>query len=186
MKLKLIANASTIGTCMLFLIAFTGCKKSDLQKPALSLNQTASDEVSFSTEGTNSKLSLRPGPKSGQDVYTDKEAGVRSDNVNYVPELCANAWTINGNRYGSGFYIRFDSLSLIAQSAHVVSAKLYLYGLSNSLSTPQGDNGDNACYVNQVTSTWDETTVTAKNQPASFLTVQLFCLHLQANGITML
>lgn len=156
------------GISLFGLIVFSGCQKSDLQKPSSQLNsQASSDEVNFSTEGTNTKLTLRPNPKNGQDAYVDKEVGVHSGNLNYVPELSANAWTIDGNKYGSSFYIRFDSLSLIPQGAHVVGAKLFLYGLSSSLSTPQGDNGDNACYVDQVTSSWDETTITYRNQPTS-------------------
>jgi hypothetical protein len=44
---------------------------------------------------------------------------------------------------------------------------LFLYGLSNSLSTPQGNQGDNKCYVERVTSPWQETTLTYTNRPSS-------------------
>ncbi|MEP6683073.1 MAG: DNRLRE domain-containing protein [Parafilimonas sp.] len=164
-KAKLIANSFVV--ISIFATIFSACEKTDLQKPnSTVLNQSLnSDEISFSKEASNLKLTLRPGPKHGQDVYFDKDQGVESDNLNYVPELCANSWTINGSLYRSGFYIRFDSLMLVPSGSHVVSAKLYLYGLSNSLSTPQGDNGDNACYVDRVISEWDQSTLTYLNRP---------------------
>jgi len=164
-KTKLIAHAFVISLGLA--TVFSSCEKTDLQKPgATGLSQAStSDEISFSKEASNLKLTLRPGPKHGQDVYFDKDQGVESNNLNYVPELCANSWTINGSLYRSGFYIRFDSISLVPSGSHVVSAKLYLYGLPNSLSTPQGDNGDNACYVDRVTSSWDQSTLTYLNRP---------------------
>lgn len=153
--------------CLLTLIIFSSCTKKNISNPSTSLSSSTSDEVSLSNQGFNIKLTLRPGPNSGQDVYVDKELGVRSHNLNYVPELNANAWTIDGNPYNSGSYIRFDSLVIVPTSTSIISAKLYLFGLSSSLSTPQGDNGDNACYIQRVLGSWDESTLKHSTEPAS-------------------
>jgi len=165
-KPKLTARSGMLYTCLSFIILFTACEKKDVE-PILTKSNLNTDETLLLQEGINIKLSLRPQPQNGQDVYVDKEVGVTSTNVNNVPELCASAWTINGNLYGAGFYIRFDSLKLIPSNAHVLSARLFLYGLSNSLSTPQGNQGDNKCYVERVTSPWQETTLTYTNRPSS-------------------
>lgn len=71
-------------------------------------------------------------------------------------------------------YVKFTGLSAIPRNAKIVSATLYLYGLSSSLNSPQGNSGylgspyssQNACYLFQVTSPWDETTITWNKQPS--------------------
>ena len=144
--------------CMVISFLLCSCQKSPESQPS-SANTTSSVNSTDKASSLRDTLTLRQGPDKGQDVFVYKEAGVKSSNFNYVPELNANAWSTNGNTNGSGSFIRFDGLSAIPDASIVISAKLYLYGLSSSLSTPQGNYGDNACYIKRVVDPWDESTL---------------------------
>ena len=126
-----------------------------------------SDEISLAKNDAFFTLSLRPGQKNSQDVYVAEETGVESGNVNYVPELSIASWTVNGNLYTAGSYIRFDDLIKVPQSAKIVSAELHLYSLHSSESTPQGNSGNNASIIKRVTEPWDESEINFTNKPAS-------------------
>ena len=145
--------------------AFTGCRKSAIQKSSRNLSVNSAGEVSLLKESGISTLTLRPGPGTGQDAYVAEERNTESINVNYVPELSIASWTIDGQLYRAASYIRFDSLVEVPASSTVVSAKLYLYGLSSSSSTPQGNSGDNACYIKRVLEPWDESVINYANRP---------------------
>lgn len=148
-------------------IIFFGCKKqNDLQSPQDASLSPDSDEVSLVSEGGKMKLTLRPGHDGGQDVYVEKIENSASTNKNFVPELCANSGFVDTNRYATGSYIRFNKIKKVDSTAEVLSAKLYLYGLASSESTPQGNTGDNGCYVKRVTSPWDEASLTSPLRPA--------------------
>jgi len=158
--LKKVARIILAPLMLLFIIP--SCEKQANQN----LTQiSGDDEVSLSQDASNLKLTLRPGPNTGQDVYVAQQDGVSSGNVNYVPELSISEWTVGGAAYHTAAYIRFDSLRKIPTTATVVSAKLYLYTPYSSASTPQGNSGDNASYVDRVTGIWDESTLTYNNQP---------------------
>jgi len=146
--------------CALSIFIFSGCKKSEIQKPSANSN-----EVSLSEQNSAFTLTIRPGRNEGDDVYVVKQQGVESGNVNYVPELSIASWTVNGAPYTSGSLIKFDDLSKVPQSSTVLSAKLHLYGLSSSESTPQGNYGSNSCFVKRVTESWDDNTVTFPTKP---------------------
>ncbi len=149
-----------------FFAIISSCKKSDIYQPS-NTSATNSKEVSLLKDGSVFTLSIRPGQKNSQDVYVVEEAGTKSGNVNYVPELSIASWTVNGNLYTSGCYIRFDELTKVPQSAKVISAELHLYSLPSSISTPQGNYGNNACVIKRVTQTWDESEINFTNKPAS-------------------
>ncbi len=150
----------------LFFFFLLGCQKSVVKHSSGASNEN-SDEISLSESNAIFTLSLRPGQKNSQDVYVAKETDVESDNVNYVPELSIASWTINGNLYTAGSYIRFDELIKVPQSAKIISAELHLYSLPSSLSTPQGNYGNNACIIKRVTQPWDESEINFTNKPAS-------------------
>lgn len=179
MKLKSVSlkNGIYTFTACATLLLFS-CKKDNISPS--SMQNIATEENSDATvfsylEAGVTKLVLRPCAEDGQDVYVDKLGSLPAGNQNYVPELPINNWT-NGAPLNTRSFIRFDKLALIPTSVTVVSAKLYLYGLSSSLNTPQGNswypgapNGyqKNDCYVQQVLGPWDETTLTYDNQPAT-------------------
>src|SRR5438045_3844125 len=125
--------SKTTFASLIFLLILSSCKKQDIQPQAnQNLLISGDDEVSLVRESTNMKLTLRPGPATGQDVYVDKEKWLQSSNLNYVNELSIVYWTIDGNYYHSKTYIRFDSPLKIPASSTIARAKLYLYGLSSS------------------------------------------------------
>jgi len=158
-------------------VFFFSCKKDSVSTQQAQLTEETSDASVFrSVENGNNKLILRPGPKNGQDVYLDKLDGQISNNENYVAELPIVEWTVNGVPYHERTFIKFKDISLLPTNAQIVSAKLYLYGMSSSLNSPQGNSyypgspyniyGDNSCWVQQVIGgDWDEATLTYDNQP---------------------
>ena len=145
-----------------------GCKKEDQQLSTnnQSVSATVTDnEASFSREGTNNKLTLQPNAKHSHDVYVAQRAGEDLGNENWVPELTIDAWTDLGRPLYCNAYIMFDSIVKIPVQSQVIKANLYLYTPSSSISTPQGNSGDNQCYVRRVTGSWDASTLTYNNQP---------------------
>jgi hypothetical protein len=144
-------------TCILILCVVYSCRKTSGPQPVF--DKASSIPSTNKASLSNQTLTLRPGPDAGQDVYVYKEAGVKSSNWNSVPELNASTWVTNGIESRSSSFIRFDGLAKIPANATVVSAKLYLYGLSSSVSIPQGNYGDNACYIQRVVAPWDEGTL---------------------------
>ena len=81
------------------------------------------------------------------------------------PEFDAIDWTVTGNEFTSRSLLQFD-LSQIPTGATINSAFLSLYGCPGSSNT-QGSTGSNTCYLQRVTSAWDESTVTWNNQPST-------------------
>jgi hypothetical protein len=155
------------------------CKKDSISSPASQIVATEenSDASVFKyLEDGITKLVLRPNADDGQDVFVDKLGSQPAGNHNWVPELPINNWTNGGVPLNTRSFIRFDKLTLVSTSATVVSAKLYLYGLSSSLNTPNGNSWypgapsgykKNNCLVQQVLGPWDETTLTYDNQPST-------------------
>lgn len=133
-------------------------------------------------------LTLQPGALDGQDARPAATQGcwggasyanVANDNYPDLPELAMTAWTFDANGCATGQYrsfLKFTALSNIPQTATVLSAKLSLYGVSSSLSSPQGNSyypgspynssGSNECWIKRVTGTWTEASITWNNQPA--------------------
>jgi hypothetical protein len=165
-------------------LSLFSCKKENV--PPSQLQITATEENSDATvfkliENGANKVVLRPGPRDGQDVYVDKLSNFPSGNQNSVHELPINTWTNGGLPVNTRSFIRFEDLKLIPANATIISAKLFLFGMSSSLNSPQGNSyypsspyeqfGDNSCWIQQVVgANWDESTLTYDNQPASTTT----------------
>jgi hypothetical protein len=167
---KLLNQFIVISFCILTLAS---CKKEAARSNLISAN--SSDNVAA---GTTQTLDLRPGPDDGQDAYVEWNANDPSaakGNYNYVPELPIAAWTVNSSPIKERVYINFAGLSAIPTNAKIISAKLYLYGLSSSLNIVTGNSyytGSpyhdlNKCAITRVESRkkWDESTITWNTQP---------------------
>lgn len=133
-------------------------------------------------------VTLQPGPAEGQDARPAATQGcsggasyanVANDNYPDLPELAITAWTFGSNGCATGQYrsfLKFTALSNIPQTATILSAKLSLYGVTSSLSSPQGNSyypgspynsyGTNECWIKRVTGSWTETGITWNNQPS--------------------
>jgi hypothetical protein len=130
-------------------------------------------------------LTARPGPSDGQDTRVEKVDGLSTGDHSVeatAPELTIAWWTHNGGIARNRSYIKFPSLSTIASTSQIVSAKLSLYGGASYASAPQGNsmypgtphsNPDNSFYVRRVTSAWEEGTMTYNTQPSTTLENQV-------------
>jgi len=158
----------SIGTAFL-LFTFTACKKENNSAAQLQATEENSDASVFKTQaGDSTTLILRPGPRLGQDVYIEADGFETSINYSGVPELPVRTWTDGGTPRLDRSFIKFTYLSLVPANATVLSAHLYLYGPSQSVSAPLGNTGDNRCWVQRVIgSNWDESTLTWENGPAT-------------------
>lgn len=130
-------------------------------------------------------LILKPGPQDGQDamVFTSYSCTFDGDvqpgdvmNFGAHPDMRYGAWTYHGLGCGEGItrsLLRFNGLSSFPAGATIISARLYLYGVSSSLhyansSFPGSGHGTtNEGWIKRVTSDWDENTVTWNTQPTT-------------------
>ena len=90
-------------------------------------------------------------------------------NTGNAAELPAFSWTVFGSQVSGRFLIKFP-LDTILSGSQILSAKLYLFGYPEnypSFAMPQGNSGDNVLLIQKVTESWDESTVTWNNQPAT-------------------
>lgn len=157
--------------CASISLIFNDCKKQQtpLETNLANQNSVVDESVDKTTmDNGDIRFSLIPNPRNGQDanvLYFQDHPDQTNANFNYQNELETVAWTDQGYNVIRRSLIRFDSLDKVPATAHIVSVKLYLYGLNSSVEMPQGNSGDNSCFVERVISTWDENVVTWNNQP---------------------
>ena len=172
----------------LTIIAFGSCQKeaanpaSSLQPTQSALNESVA-EIPSSTfnvvdngDGTYT-ATLQPDASNGQDVHVENVYGGpnANENFNSDAELDMTAWTVNGNPIFLRSYLRFVDLAKIPSTSTVLSATLYLYGISSSRPIKQGNStypgspytpyGTNRCVIEAVDGPWDESTLTWNTQP---------------------
>ena len=130
--------------------------------PAAGFSQVTQTEMTFQPDGCR-----------GKDAHVEMVNGLpayASTNYGSSSQLLAMAWTFNGIGGTTGFlrtFIDFTDLQSIPQGTTVTYAYLSLYGVPTSGANDLGSYGSNACYVQRVTSAWDESTVTWNNQPST-------------------
>lgn len=130
-----------------------GCKKD---------NCPASSDSHTCTVVLKNALDAYIGYNEGSPINANTNAG-------NAAELPVYSWTVLGNQVYGRFLINFP-LDTIPSGSQILSAKLYLFGYPEnypSFAMPQGNTGDNMLLVQRVTESWDESTVTWNNQPAS-------------------
>lgn len=124
---------------------------------------------------TQTELTFQPDACRGKDSHVSYITGNPSAaNANFgsLDEVVPFTWTFGGAVGSCRALIDFADLQLIPQGTTVTYAYLSLYGKPSSNTAPQGNSGTNSCYVQRVTSTWDENTVTWNTQPSSTTTNQ--------------
>jgi len=167
-------------TLTILMVALASCKKDivnksftlqNTQKQSGKIAQANESSPTFSVvdngDGTFT-ATLQPDASNGQDVHVHKNSSIPSvanTNFNGVPELNISAWTVNGAPIFLRAYIRFDDLAKIPSTAHVLSATFYLYGLTSSIVSPQGNYGANRSVIEPVDGPWNESTLTWNTQP---------------------
>ncbi len=148
-------------SCVMCIVFISSCKKDCPEPPSV---QT---------------LVAQPGPANGQDSYVYQLASnpqAANDNQNPLKELDIMKWTYGGSEGTTRVFIRFDTISTIPTGSTIVSARLYLYGMSSSIQplgnsfypgSPYNSYGDNRVLVQRVLSNWTQTTITWNNQPGT-------------------
>jgi hypothetical protein len=125
---------------------------------------------------TQTELTLQPDACHGKDAHVVYISGIPSaadGNYETSNELVPAAWTFNGTLGYLRAFIDFTDLQLIPQGTTVTYAYLSLYGKPSSATAPQGNQGQNDCYVQRVTGAWAENTITWNNQPGATTTNQV-------------
>ncbi|MCX6897031.1 MAG: DNRLRE domain-containing protein, partial [Verrucomicrobia bacterium] len=117
-------------------------------------------------------LTLQPDAGAGKDaLIQERTTDLSVANGNFPNETSfeAVAWTWSGDPGAIRCLLQFD-LSSIPSNAVITDARLSLY--NNPASTECGGqslslSGSNAAVLQRITGTWNETTVTWNNQPAT-------------------
>lgn len=131
------------------------------------------------TVGTKT-LSLKPNASEGKDAAL----GTGEPNTNYGshPEFSALAWTCGGSPCRIRSLLQFD-LSDIPDGAKIMDAKLSLYSWdSPSNGSHSTQSGSNQTFLQRITESWSENTVTWNNAP-SVTTVNQVVLPASSSSI---
>lgn len=83
-------------------------------------------------------------------------------------EISASGWTYGGQGGEDGYsrtFIDFDGLKSIPRGIVITNATLSLYGKTSSIFIKQGNTAPNDCFIDRITSSWDESTVNWNNKP---------------------
>ncbi|HKR05067.1 MAG TPA: DNRLRE domain-containing protein, partial [Bacteroidia bacterium] len=109
-------------------------------------------------------ITLQPDSAGGKDARIDSY----SPNANNATssEFLAGMWTINGNWFTVRTLVQFD-LSGVPANSVINSANLSLYYNPNNSNFNHIQYGPNASYLQRITGSWQENTVTWNNQPVT-------------------
>lgn len=169
--------------CFIFLIAFaSSCKKTVTETITKTIHDTVVHVITDTVVKTDTlrivTMSIRPGLSDGQDTYVAKIDSDPSDgntNLNSTHELVMARASYFGQLATWRGFLRFDSVAEIPSNAKILSAKLYLYGETSSISFNSGNsyypgssNLTNPCVIQKVTGgMWDQNTLSWNNAPAT-------------------
>lgn len=107
------------------------------------------------------KMTIRPDASTGKDISIYSLGTSISGTTDY---MWASGWTWNAREGYVRMLIDFD-LSFISSSAKIQDAKLSLYGKPDAPNQHSPLSGSNACWIERITQSWDESTITWANQP---------------------
>lgn len=117
-------------------------------------------------------LSFRPDSCNGKDATVFVKTNLpewSEKNFGHRDEISASGWTYGGQGGEDGYsrsFIDFVDLKKIARGMTISSATLNLYGKTSSIFIKQGNVTPNDCFVDRVTSPWEESTVNWNNKPS--------------------
>ena len=125
-------------------------------------------------------VTFKPDSAIGQDAFIGS-LGANTNNGN-EDAFASLAWTWSGNFGIVRSFLKFDELSTIPTNATILNAELRLFGTSSIL-VPLGNSSypgspyktgippsystTNSSFIQRVTSTWDEQTITWNTQPTT-------------------
>lgn len=113
-------------------------------------------------------ITLKPNADSGKDAILHSLSSESDINFGDNAQLPSSAWTFSGTPAVVRGIIEFD-LSAIGNGAVIDNAylSLYAWGSMNGFGQHSTLNGSNESWLQRITSTWDESTVTWNTQPTS-------------------
>ncbi|MDP1726000.1 MAG: DNRLRE domain-containing protein [Bacteroidota bacterium] len=115
-------------------------------------------------------VSIRPNASIGKDALIDSRTAVANTTHGNTADFASWAWTSGGITIARSL-IQFD-LSGIPLNAVITDAKISFYCNTTS-SIAQLHSGSNASYIQRITSSWNEDSVTWNNQPTTTDTNQV-------------
>lgn len=171
---------------LLFAVINQSCKKENIITSPITSNSFRNNTIEEDlragkyvdkTSG-NVTFVLQPGTN-GEDAWVKRiEAHPVYADSNYgnIEIIKALTWKESGFTIFARSLIKFEDLNQIPASAQIVSANLFLYGLTSpSTHLPMGDSyypgspysETNTVLVQRVTSSWSENSVSWNNQPSA-------------------
>lgn len=123
----------------------------------------------YSNCNAQTTIIIQPDSIIGKDALVFGSLGEYNVNYGYNPQFSADAWTFNQNQGVFRSLISFD-LTSIPVGAIVTDAKFSLFAwdsASSGLGQHSTISGSNACWLEPITSSWNESTVTWNTQPTS-------------------
>ncbi len=119
-------------------------------------------------------ITIQPDSTQGKDALLHGLSSEVSTNYGSNPQLAASAWTFSGTPGVVRSALEFD-FSMIPSGATINSAYLSLYAWDseNGLGQHSTLSGSNECWLQRITSAWDESTVNWNTQPAATTTNQV-------------
>jgi hypothetical protein len=119
-------------------------------------------------------ITLQPDAAVGEDAILHGLPDEADNNYGDNAQFAADAWTFSGNPGVVRSIINFD-LSAIPAGSTIISAELSLYAWDTNTAFGQHStlSGPNDCWLQRVTSSWNESTVDWNTQPTTTATNQV-------------
>ncbi len=115
------------------------------------------------------KLIIQPNAAAGKDAHIAVSSnGNEGGGAGNATTLLNSAWTQSGIPWTHRSMVEFD-LSLLPNDAIIINATLSLYAYDGP-ETHSQTSGSNACWIERITSNWDEASVKWSNQPSTTTT----------------
>ncbi len=108
-------------------------------------------------------ITLKPGPVIGKDAFVHGLPSEANNNYGSNEQFCAAAWTFSGTPGVIRPLVEFP-LNQVPANATILSAYLSLYAIDNSNGFGY-HSGSNECWIERITTSWNESTVTWNTQP---------------------
>ncbi len=130
--------------------------------------------LSFLDGNSQTTLVLQPGDSLGKDALLHGLSSQINNNYGSNGQLAASAWTFSGIPGVVRSVLEFD-LSSVPNGATIDSAFLSLYAWDSNAGLGQHStlSGSNECWIQRITSSWDESTVTWNDQPTTTIINQV-------------
>lgn len=121
--------------------------------------------ASFSQAQTT--VTFQPSGVLGKDATIQSEPNNDDTNFGTSDHIEAAAWTYSGNSGVVRSFLEFEELATLPADATILNARLSLYAMDQPAWQHSTLSGSNDGWLERVTSSWDESTLTWNNQPAS-------------------